>query len=231
MGEDHRLFMCLDDLTIMFFTMCEGQRELGEPRMPRGYLTPGERDSQLLKSLTETVQKLEKQEGCPDIKFGRVYPVCLSNDMFHLNLAFPLEGPEVTAPIPRPPTRERGQVERTSTGSYSLTTMTAKPDLEPEVPEVVEIDDEEEDDEPEFNFGLATWIMSLLRIGHHLSSPLEWINPNRLVTLQLHSPGYMMNIEKEQVLTQKTTLEKPEGGSLRSLGIALTMKFWQAWPS
>ena len=31
MGEDHRLFMCLDDLTIMFFVMCEGQRELGEP--------------------------------------------------------------------------------------------------------------------------------------------------------------------------------------------------------
>ena len=124
--------------------------------MPRGYLTLEERDSRLLKSLTETVQKLEKQEGCPDIKLGRVYPVCLSNDMFHLNLAFPLEGPEATAPVPRPPTRERGQVERTSPGSYSLTTMTAEPDPEPEVPEVVEIDDEEEDDEPEFNFGLAT---------------------------------------------------------------------------
>ena len=155
MGEDHRLFMCLDDLTIMFFAMCEGQRELGEPQMPRGFLTPKERDSQLCKSLVETVQKLEKQEGCPDIKLGRVYPVCLSNDMFHLNLAFSLEGPEATAPIPWPPTRERGQVERMSPGSYSLTTMTAEPDPEPEVPEVVEMEDEEEDDEPEFNFGLA----------------------------------------------------------------------------
>ena len=70
MAEDHRLFMCLDDLTTMFFTMCEGHRELGEPRMPKGFLTQEEKNSQLGKSLMETVQKLEKQESCPDIVFG-----------------------------------------------------------------------------------------------------------------------------------------------------------------
>ena len=70
MAEDHCLFMCLDDLTTMFFAMCEGHRELGEPRMPKGFLTQEEKNSRLGKSLTETVQKLEKQEGCPDIVFG-----------------------------------------------------------------------------------------------------------------------------------------------------------------
>ena len=139
-GEDHRLFLCLDDLTMMFFAMCEGQRELGVPCMPRGCSTQGEMNSQLSKSLTETVQKLEKQEGCPDIKLGRVYPVCLSNDKFHLNLTFPLEGPEATAPVPRPLTRECGQGERTVSETYSLASMTAELIPEPEVPEVVEID-------------------------------------------------------------------------------------------
>ena len=106
MTEDHCLFMCLNDLTTMFFMMCEGHRELGELRMPRGYLTQEEKNSRLGKSLTETVQKLEKQEGCPDIVLRWVYPVCLSNDKFHLNLTFPVEGPEATAPVPRPLTQE-----------------------------------------------------------------------------------------------------------------------------
>ena len=142
--------------------------------MPGGFLTQEEMDSRLGKSLTETVQKLEKQEGCPDIVFGRVYPVCLSNDKFHLNLAFPVEGPEATAPVPWPPTRERGQVERTAPENYSLATMIAEPDPEPEMVEVVEIDEEEEDDEPEFNFGLATRTV----VAHDRPSPLLTIKTN-----------------------------------------------------
>ena len=36
-----------------------------------------------------------------DKKFGQVYPVCLAEEMDLLNFAFPLVGPEVTAPVPR----------------------------------------------------------------------------------------------------------------------------------
>ena len=180
-GEDHRLFLCLDDLTMMFFAMCEGQRELGVPRMPRGCSTRAEMTSRLSKSLTETVQKLEKQEGCPDIKLGRVYPVCLSNDKFHLNLAFPLEGSEATAPVPRPPTQERGQGERTVLETYSLASMTAKINPEPEVPEVVEIDDDEEDDELECTFSLATRTV----VGPD--------RPSTLLTIKVDQPKPMSN--------------------------------------
>ena len=54
------------------------------------------------------VQILLHQGSCLERKFGRVYPVCLAEEMDLLNFAFPLIGPEVTAPVPQPLRRERG---------------------------------------------------------------------------------------------------------------------------
>ena len=54
------------------------------------------------------VQILQHQGSCLDKKFGQVYPMCLAEEMDLLNFAFPLVGPEVIAPVPRPLRWERG---------------------------------------------------------------------------------------------------------------------------
>ena len=52
--------------------------------------------------VTNTTQILQHQGSCLDKKFGWEYPMCLAEEIELLNFAFPLVGPEVTAPIPQP---------------------------------------------------------------------------------------------------------------------------------
>ena len=47
----------------------------------------------MAQNLREIVQILQHQKSCLDMKLGQVYPVCMADDMEHLNYAFPLTGP------------------------------------------------------------------------------------------------------------------------------------------
>ena len=70
----------------------------------------------MIQNLGETVQILQHQGLCLDKKFGWVYPMCLAEEIDLLNFAFPLVGPEVTAPVPQLLQWEQGlQVPVTST--------------------------------------------------------------------------------------------------------------------
>ena len=62
----------------------------------------------MVQNFQETVQILQHQGSCLDEKLGQVYPVCLAEEMDLLNFAFPLVGPEMTAPIPQPLRQEWG---------------------------------------------------------------------------------------------------------------------------
>ena len=93
---------------MMFHTVANNFRELGEPRVPGRNLSLAEQENRMVQNLTEMVQILQHQGSCLDKKFGRVYPVCLVEEMDLLNFAFHLIGPEATAPIPQPLRQERG---------------------------------------------------------------------------------------------------------------------------
>ena len=107
-GENHFLFMCRSDFTVMFHTVADNYRELGEPRVPGQNLSLAEQENQMVQNLQEMVQILQHQGSCLDKKFGRVYPMCLAKEMDLLNFAFPLVSPEATAPVPWPLRWEQG---------------------------------------------------------------------------------------------------------------------------
>ena len=85
---------------MMFHTVADNYRELGEPRASGQNLSLAEQENRMVQNLQETVQILQHQGSCLDRKFGWVYPMCLAEEMDLLNFAFPLVGPEVMAPIP-----------------------------------------------------------------------------------------------------------------------------------
>ena len=107
-GENHYLFMCRSDLTMMFHAVADNYRELGEPWVPGRNLSLAKQENRMVQNLRETVQILQHQGSCLDKKFGWMYPMCLAEEIELLNFAFPLVGPEVMAPVPRPLRWEQG---------------------------------------------------------------------------------------------------------------------------
>ena len=93
---------------MMFHAVADNYRELGELRVPGRNLSLAEQENRMAQNLRETVQILQHQGSSLDRKFRQVYPVCLADEMELLNFAFPLTGPEATAPIPWPMKWERG---------------------------------------------------------------------------------------------------------------------------
>ena len=116
--------------------------------MSKGILPPDVLADRMKKNLTEAVQILEKYEGCLDRVFGRVYPVCLADDKFHLNCAFTLDGPAAMAAIPQPPRRDRNPSETVTLGGLQTFQLEPNPELE-----------EDDDDKPEVTFGLGHQIV------------------------------------------------------------------------
>ena len=50
-GENHFLFMCRSDLTVMFHAVVDNYRELGEPRAPGRNLSLAEQENQMVQNL------------------------------------------------------------------------------------------------------------------------------------------------------------------------------------
>ena len=88
---------------MMFHAMADNYRELGERRVPGQNLTLAKVEDRMAQNLRETIQILQHQDSCLDKRLGIVYPVCMVDDMEHLNYAFPLTVPEAMAPVSRPP--------------------------------------------------------------------------------------------------------------------------------
>ena len=50
-GENHFLFMCRSDLTVMFHAVADNHRELGEPWAPGQNLSLAEQENQMVQNL------------------------------------------------------------------------------------------------------------------------------------------------------------------------------------
>ena len=63
-GENHFLFMCRSDLTMMFHVVANNYRELGEPRALGRNLSLAEQENWMVQNLWEMVQILQHQGSC-----------------------------------------------------------------------------------------------------------------------------------------------------------------------
>ena len=120
-GELNPLFMCKSDLKVMFQLVADNYREVDALRIPDRDMSDEEIKERLAQNYREMVQILAKHDGCLDMKFSRVYPVCMATDPESLNYAFPLTGPEAHAPVPRPPRREREKANPSLTSGTDVT--------------------------------------------------------------------------------------------------------------
>ena len=63
-GKNHFLFMCRNDLTVMFHAVADNYRELGEPQVPGWNLPLAKQENWMVQNLWEMVQILQHQGSC-----------------------------------------------------------------------------------------------------------------------------------------------------------------------